>query len=487
VRRSQKGAKISNSPNYDVELPNRRKSTQISGRHKNETPRIVVVKNLMVSDSSPLSSSSSGDEDEPPSLVLNLNCPMFKHQIKTICTSESDHSKVSVRFQKLTKGRYHEIFVAQCFEDVSSIFEESITLEPNESSPKSEIPPDTNPVWECIIRFPRQPEPPAKFLSEVHTMILIRRNYSTVPVPRIYAINLGNDVRYRVGAQYMIMEKLPGRHLYRIWDKLDLEDKKKATEQVAQVLGVLSGISSNVIGSASHGRDLWSSLADGVGPYLFSEPSDGIGDITSSAGPFTNTQEFLEFFLARYCGSEKAFDGALGILHDFFKANGSRRCLNPPFRLIHGDFDAQNLLFAGGRSVGESDDLQLTGVIDWEYSYYGPVYYLYEYPLFLRDTWEKDPDSEWKAILRKYFVRTLIRAFPKDSEARKEVRECMAKEPVLEFLRRQIVSMGAGLKDDLGLLTEIFIKEVREGTRPSYDGQEDFENVQDIESEDEEN
>jgi hypothetical protein len=126
-------------------------------------------------------------------------------------------------------------------------------------------------------------------------------------------------------------------------------------------------------------------------------------------------------------------------------------------------------------------------VIDWEYSYYGPVYYLYEYPLFLRDTWEKDPDSEWKAILRKYFVRTLIRAFPKDSEARKEVRECMAKEPVLEFLRRQIVSMGAGLKDDLGLLTEIFIKEVREGTRPSYDGQEDFENVQDIESEDEEN
>jgi hypothetical protein len=126
-------------------------------------------------------------------------------------------------------------------------------------------------------------------------------------------------------------------------------------------------------------------------------------------------------------------------------------------------------------------------VIDWEYSYFGPVYYLYEYPLFLRDLWEKDPDSEWKAILRKHFVRTLIRAFPKHSAARREIRECMAKEPVLEFLRRQVVWLGAGLKEGLGEMTELFIEEVRGGTRLSYNGQEDFENVQDIESEDEMN
>jgi hypothetical protein len=156
-------------------------------------------------------------------------------------------------------------------------------------------------------------------------------------------------------------------------------------------------------------------------------------------------------------------------------------CL-PPFRLIQGDFDAQNLL-SGGRSIGVPDDLKLTGVIDLEFSYFGPVYYLYENPLFLRDLWEKDPDYEWNSILRKRFVRTLIRAFPKDSEARKEVRKYMAKEPVLEFLQRQVVWLGAGLKEHLGEMTELFI-EVRDGTRLAYCGREDFENVQDIESED---
>jgi hypothetical protein len=61
----------------------------------------------------------------------------------------------------------------------------------------------------------------------------------------------------------------------------------------------------------------------------------------------------------------------------------------------------------------------------------------------------------------------------------------MAKEPVLEFLRRQAVWLGAGLKEHLGEMTELFVEEVREGTRLAYCGREDFENVQDTESEDE--
>jgi hypothetical protein len=223
----------------------------------------------MVSDSSPsTSASSSGDENEPPPLVLNLE--PVAHQIITLCAYEWDHRNVTVRFQKLTKGRYHEIFVAQCFEDLTSrTFQEGITLEKGESSAKDEISADSNPLWECIVRFSRQPEPPAKLLSELDTITLIRRNYSTVPVPQIYGINFGNDIRYQVGAQYMIMEKLPGRHLCRIWDKLDLEDKLKATEQIASVLATLSRISKNVIGSLPYDPDLDSSLTTATARAYF--------------------------------------------------------------------------------------------------------------------------------------------------------------------------------------------------------------------------
>ncbi|KAE9408873.1 hypothetical protein BT96DRAFT_1095141 [Gymnopus androsaceus JB14] len=55
-----------------------------------------------------------------------------------------------------------------------------------------------------------------------------------------------------------------------------------------------------------------------------------------------------------------------------------------PFRLIHGDFDGQNMLIA--RSTDEKSPPRITAIIDWENTYSGPLYVLYEYPIGCANT-----------------------------------------------------------------------------------------------------
>jgi predicted Ser/Thr protein kinase len=224
----------------------------------------------MASDSSSTSSSgsSSCDEDEPPPLVLNLE--RLEHAVLVLYASECGDRDITVRFQKLTRGRHHEIFVAKCFAKLANAnAQEFFTLVKDLSNSRREPLAECKPVWECIIRFSRQPQPVEKLSSEVATMNLVRRHHSTLGVPRIYAINFETDRGNDIGAQYMIMQKLPGRHLYKIWDNLDLGDKKRAVEHIASVLAILSGISCDVIGSLSRDPDANSPLSEVTGPFLF--------------------------------------------------------------------------------------------------------------------------------------------------------------------------------------------------------------------------
>jgi len=64
-----------------------------------------------------------------------------------------------------------------------------------------------------------------KLVREVETMKYVRLRTS-IPVPEVYYydFNLTNSV----GAQFMLLERKPGRHLYKIWDKLSLDHKKVA-------------------------------------------------------------------------------------------------------------------------------------------------------------------------------------------------------------------------------------------------------------------
>ena len=63
-----------------------------------------------------------------------------------------------------------------------------------------------------------------------------------------------------------------------------------------------------------------------------------------------------------------------------------------PFVLVHGDFDAQNILVE--RSV--NDEIKIVGIIDWEFSRTGTLWNLCEYPIWIQE--DKEPFDDLNDI-----------------------------------------------------------------------------------------
>lgn len=59
-------------------------------------------------------------------------------------------------------------------------------------------------------------------------------------MPEIYYHDLDPD--NDIGAPVVLMERMPGRHLNKIWDELSLDGKKSALSQIALVIAQLSSL-----------------------------------------------------------------------------------------------------------------------------------------------------------------------------------------------------------------------------------------------------
>jgi aminoglycoside phosphotransferase (APT) family kinase protein len=395
------------------------------------------------------SDSSSDDEydsDEPAPLVLNFGELARRASIAV--------SRPCTRWRKLTKGRFHEIFVLFFNSDGAS-----------ENGVKNGDVIGTE--WSCIARISREPETFEKLRSEVETMQYVR-SQTSIPVPEIYAydFDLGNNV----GAQFMLMERLPGRHLYQLWDKLTLDHKKAVLSDIVRLLAQFSQLKFDSIGCLRPGNM--------VGPLLYRMGDGKGGERTCTSGPFESTLDYLLFFLNAQTDKSEVFSEVEAILKSHMSVHKNSTSLCAPFRLIHADFDAQNLLFTGGISDNaDNDNLppRISGLIDWEYAYIGPLYFLYEYPIFIQDCDDNKAAYADNAILRPHFIRALRQCFSKDSTDRAEVDMSMKKNYTLNEFHTLFVTMAGGLPlHELKMLATRYVGEVEDGTGNPYSGRFDY-------------
>src|ERR1043165_6775272 len=85
------------------------------------------------------------------------------------------------------------------------------------------------------------------------------------------------------------------------------------------------------------------------------------------------------------------------------------------FVLIHGDFDAQNILVE--RSA--NDEIKIVGIIDWEFSRTGTFWNLCKYPIWIQDEGEVFkvlrgldlPENRENQMLRDFFHGEMIAKF----------------------------------------------------------------------------
>ena len=280
----------------------------------------------------------------------------------------------------------------------------------------------------------------------------------------------------------MLIEKLAGRHLYQMWSDLSLDHKRIVMQDIANIVVQLSGLKFDAIGSM---------MKNGViGPLLYRIPTDDYREETGmSHRPFISTLEYLQFFRELRSDGSEIFAKVEDILNSHLSSASFSSCLDPPFRLIHGDFDAQNLLFTGGTRQTDDECSEivpphLSGVIDWEYATTGPAYYLYEYPVFIQDSDDNKSAYAENAILRRQFLSTLIHSFPKMSKERAEVRSSMNKTYILNWFHDVFVAMGGLSKEEWPRLAAEFVDEVEDDTGQAYQGRIDYEPDEDVMSDD---
>lgn len=381
-----------------------------------------------------MSSYSSADEeydsDEPPELELNL-CKLMDLAagiFHTKCTSA----------KRLTRGSWHEIFALQ-FEEDAGISNKKLARS----------------GYSCIARFARVRGASAKEESEIATIRYLKQ-HTSIPVPEIYYQDLNPD--NDIGAAFVLMERLPGRHLYKTWDGLSLDQKKVALSEIASVIVQFASLRFDKIGCLFEG---------GIGPII--SPC-----YDSPQGPFDSTVRYLQSFASPDSAKSPVlaalFERIQKELEDFTRQN-SLPYLEPPFAMIHADFDAQNMLFSDS-----SDGLgpKLTGLIDFEYAHTGPVYYLYEYPIFIQDvSWSKELYAE-NVTLRAHFISQIFDRL-KSHEARETFIACINGKSHLLNSFHESFQITPCSEDALVNSATHYLRALNDGTGRAYSGRVDYE------------
>jgi hypothetical protein len=181
--------------------------------------------------------------------------------------------------------------------------------------------------------------------------------------------------------------------------------------EAADILGQLAELHFDRIGCLKH---------DGtVGPLLsIRNEARKLGD-----QPVTTMEEYICAYINeddpnRSEDVKEYYPAIKEELFAFLERLGDTPTLRAPYRLIHGGFESYNLLVER-----KGDTVRISGIADWDFSRTGPLYQLCEYPQFIRDHDGGEDDFEFNKVLRKHFVSSLAKHFPRGSADREHVKQ----------------------------------------------------------------
>ena len=116
------------------------------------------------------------------------------------------------------------------------------------------------------------------------------RNFLGTPVPRVYAWSSKANEN-PVGAEYIIMEKLPGIQLDDVWRNMGFQERWDLTQNIARYQSAWASIRFKQLGSLYYAQDLDQKSFDG--PLAIDQHGDEITDKKFAVGP-SNGREFVD-------------------------------------------------------------------------------------------------------------------------------------------------------------------------------------------------
>ena len=322
------------------------------------------------------------------------------------------------RAQKMDRGSYHEIYVLY--------FDHNPCTAPSGREFSS-----------CIARFPRdEDESWQKVVSEVATMEYVRR-HTAIPVPEIYHTHLMCNGPGCVGAPFVLLERMPGKSLCRMWWTMSFEHKKTAVAQMAGVAAQLGALRFDHIGSLTD-------ASGNVGEMVHAALCNRSQRAEPARGPFRTVEEYLNFFIDERGPHQDTSENQnpdwvpkpeqnpmlehiKRMLGSHLQANRLEG-LRAPYGLHHADLDIQNVMFDFDPATPDRPP-RLTAVIDWEHARTEPRHLIYRFPRFILDRDEgvdvnsgsPDASHHEKLRLRRHFLLQLLQRVRHQPEERAAV------------------------------------------------------------------
>lgn len=225
--------------------------------------------------------------------------------------------------------------------------------------------------------------------NEVVALVCMAKRCKEVLVPKVYGYCTDKE-KSGINAEYILMQKIEGEPLEDVWDNLDLTGKMKIVDQIARILGQIQSVKFPRIGSFQFASDPIGS-SYGIGVDIENDITDiekvilVARGVEYEGGPFDS---FIDYFRStceteieflKNCEFMKAAEGYKERLQRIQKFVGAFEKLETfpdtiniealecvPFVFTHGDFEPRNLMV-------NKDTMQITGVLDWEFSGSYPV------------------------------------------------------------------------------------------------------------------
>jgi hypothetical protein len=208
---------------------------------------------------------------------------------------------------------------------------------------------------------------------EGQTLLFLEQQYSSPSIPRLYAM-----YRRSNGHLCIIMQRMPGDTLEKLWPTLNETEKTDISNKTKAILDNIRQISGHFYGSVDRGpihhQLLWTAKGD-----------------SAISGPFTTEKELNVAFA-------KQLQGIYSINSKHcYKADFYMRRLDEGLRghrpvLTHGDIQRKNIMVL--RVV---DDFNVS-IVDWEFAGWYPSYWEYS-AMFAAMPWADDWPVFFEKIL----------------------------------------------------------------------------------------
>ncbi|KAK5115920.1 hypothetical protein LTR62_000376 [Meristemomyces frigidus] len=232
-----------------------------------------------------------------------------------------------------------------------------------------------------VARLPVQIAGPATLTvsSEVATIELVR-DRTSVPVPRVLSWGSGTD--NAVGAEYIIMDEVPGVLLKDVWNNMKASQHIQCIRSLGELSVQLWTLSFPSFGSlyfytSSPSNAVRLDDTFSIGPLCAPHHWDcgtkdkfNVNTFTSSPGPWHSLEAYLSGFI-----SEAQSSALANAKKQWQQAITYSRSACRDFRyraepLSHPDFHTRNIF------VDPTDPTRITGIIDWQWAAIEPAFML---------------------------------------------------------------------------------------------------------------